>query len=552
MRFIRLVLAAAGGLALTACDSTRIPTAARDVELQAALQSSAPIAILQQTFARQTGTPNIETVTFAASAGALYVVDLDDLGSIGADGSAVLNGDTLLAPRTGDAGARHLTTTISLDALNTLVVRLLGKPGSVLQVTVSPVKPVTLDAVTFTSPTTMQIGGPGATFNTTITNHTPAPLIGIAVQAWVVQGTARRAAGGALISCNADLGVLPPGPCTRVGDGVYPSNAAAGIGTLVAGSATAIVQVVQLDGGSTVLDSLTVPITLTATSLGDLWTVRAAMPTARRLLAAAEADGRIYTFGGCGSDCTALLEHTRVEAYDPGTDGWEIRAPMPVDFVLGAAAAPGNGRIYVVGGMPNGTGLQEYDPGTDSWVPKSPMPTARYGLAAVAVNGKIYAIGGDGPSNAVEEYDPATDSWTAKAPMPTPRLLLAAAVLNGKIYAMGGSPDALGNTQTNVVEVYDPADNTWTARAPLPTAIQVSASAAVNGRVYVFGGFVVCCAVGNATLAYDPSLDLWTAEAPLPTPRDEAPAVLVNGAVYVIGGADAGRNALAVNERYTP
>jgi N-acetylneuraminic acid mutarotase len=299
-------------------------------------------------------------------------------------------------------------------------------------------------------------------------------------------------------------------------------------------------------------------LVLTVHTGADFWTIKTPMSTPRRLSAAVEYSGNVYTFGGCASTCfqppfkTSAFEETRVEVYDPATDTWTARAAMPDTFFIGAAAAPGNGKIYTLGGVRTGNIVREYDPTADSWTIKASMPTGRYGLAAVPVNGKIYAIGGNGPSGAVEEYDPVTNAWTAKSPMPTPRLFFATAVVDGKIYAMGGSPDAEGNTQTSVVEVYDPVTDTWATMAPLPAAIQVSAGTSVAGKAYVFGGFFVCCAALNTTFVYDPVTDTWATKAPMLTARDEAPAVVVNGTVYVIGGADDGRNALSANENYTP
>ena len=52
--------------------------------------------------------------------------------------------------------------------------------------------------------------------------------------------------------------------------------------------------------------------------------------------------------------------------------------------------------------------VEEYDPNTDTWTVKAPMPTARQSLGAALANGKIYAIGGIGVSSAtlatVEEF----------------------------------------------------------------------------------------------------------------------------------------------------
>ena len=76
----------------------------------------------------------------------------------------------------------------------------------------------------------------------------------------------------------------------------------------------------------------------------------------------------------------------------------------------------------------------------DLWTAKAAMPTARNFLAAAAPgNGKLYAVGGGNGGSVLatnEEYDPATNTWTAKAAMPTARSYLAAAAPgNGKLYA---------------------------------------------------------------------------------------------------------------------
>ena len=55
---------------------------------------------------------------------------------------------------------------------------------------------------------------------------------------------------------------------------------------------------------------------------------------------------------------------------------------------------------------------EEYDPATDRWASRAPMPTPRHGLAVVAVRGRIYALdGGPRPGGAYssvnEVYVPA-------------------------------------------------------------------------------------------------------------------------------------------------
>jgi len=103
---------------------------------------------------------------------------------------------------------------------------------------------------------------------------------------------------------------------------------------------------------------------------------------------------------------------------------------------------------------------EEYDPATNTWTAKAAMPTARYDLAAAAPgNGRLYAVGGYTGSAIVatnEEYDPATNTWTAKAAMPTARYYLAAAAPgNGRLYAVGGFA---GSAPVAANEEYDSRD----------------------------------------------------------------------------------------------
>jgi uncharacterized repeat protein (TIGR01451 family) len=292
----------------------------------------------------------------------------------------------------------------------------------------------------------------------------------------------------------------------------------------------------------------------------DSWSEFASLPTPRRLLAAAADGGKIYTFGGCGSPCfepplhTDTFEETRVEVYDLATGVWSARPPIPAILFGAAAAAPGNGRIYIFGGYLTGSLVLEYDPVTSAWATKSPMPTPRYGLAAVALDGKVYALGGSGPSAALEVYDPASDRWIQRAPMPTARVFLAAAALGGKIYALGGSPDAAGASRSAALEVYDPATDAWSEGAPLPVAEQLSAAVALNGKIYAFGGFIPGAGVRNTSYEYDPAADAWTARAQMPAARDQAPAVVAaDGLAYVLGGStDCHCRAIGIAESYTP
>src|SRR5205085_2072641 len=112
---------------------------------------------------------------------------------------------------------------------------------------------------------------------------------------------------------------------------------------------------------------------------------------------------------------------------------------------------------------------REYDPATDKWRERAPMPTARNHLGVAVVNGKIYSFGGfvgsvhrEAGTDALE-YDPATDRWRTLAPMPTPLGSVGAATVNGKIHTIGGR--GLNGVTVATHAVYDPATNTWTSAA---------------------------------------------------------------------------------------
>ena len=185
----------------------------------------------------------------------------------------------------------------------------------------------------------------------------------------------------------------------------------------------------------------------------DTWQSRIPMPTARGGFGMAAVGGKIFAIGGRDSNTI----FTAVEAYDPVTDTWQSRAPMPTPRTTWATVL--NDKIYAIGGGNSGKGevyvpgasqlldiVEVYDPITNTWQSRTPMPTARGGFGMAAINGKIYVIGGWNKVNGdlqalatVEEYDPATDTWRRLSDMPTARLGIAMGIVNGRIYVIGGS-----------------------------------------------------------------------------------------------------------------
>jgi N-acetylneuraminic acid mutarotase len=112
--------------------------------------------------------------------------------------------------------------------------------------------------------------------------------------------------------------------------------------------------------------------------------------------------GKFYVVGGQGTN--------RLDVYDPVTDQWTAGASMPSIRWLGAGLAL-QGKLYVIGGIrtdANGFSTRVrttsvYDPLTDTWTNKAPMPTAGSAIAGsrVVVGGRqrIEVLGGTRPNN---------------------------------------------------------------------------------------------------------------------------------------------------------
>jgi N-acetylneuraminic acid mutarotase len=278
----------------------------------------------------------------------------------------------------------------------------------------------------------------------------------------------------------------------------------------------------------------------------DTWSTSVgSLSDARERLACGVVNGKIYAIGGYSVRGAVLwvdVYKNRAEEYNPATNTWTTKAPMSMNRCFLAACGL-NGKVYALGGGNSTTAsnftatnlVEEYDPSTDTWTIKTPMPTARYGLVVAAVNGKIYAIGGDsagGGLNTVEEYDPKTDTWAAKAPMPTKRYHMAAGVIDNKIYVAGG----LNTTWISTLEVYDPATDTWESKASMPINNYGLGGEVVNGRLYVIGGSNSSDEITNV-YEYDPVANNWTAKTFMPWPRYYFGTGVVADGIYVVGGS---------------
>jgi len=221
----------------------------------------------------------------------------------------------------------------------------------------------------------------------------------------------------------------------------------------------------------------------------DTWTFRKPMPTARAYFATAVYQNKIYYIGGAdGAN----------EVYDPAKDTWENKTAMPTPRSYISANVV-NGKIYVIGGfVPDGSGTgsgsrlainEVYNPETDSWTTKTPMPTAGLSYISAVVDNKIY-ITDSNMKNQI--YDVETDTWRLGASPPSDVGHGAAGATTGvnalkRIYVL--TEMLYGESRFN--QVYDPEHDSWTFGAAVPTSRLDFNVAVVNDRLYAIGGFTI-------------------------------------------------------------
>lgn len=265
---------------------------------------------------------------------------------------------------------------------------------------------------------------------------------------------------------------------------------------------------------------------------------------ARAAVAATDADGTIWVFGGVAADNQVTGRH---EGYDPAIDSWKGGEDLPVP-VQHAMAVTWQGTPVVLGGWR--TEGANAKVATDKvwrivnsrWTELPPLTQPRAAAAAAVVGGRIVVTGGVDAGgkllNTTEIFDGT--SWQPGAPIPTPRQMLGAASDGKLVYAVGGTD---GTSDLTAVEAYDPAADKWTAMPPLPLGRSDFGVAVTDARLVAVGG-----KSGGQVLKTVTALDLttatWTDLADMGTARHGLAVASVNKTVYAIGGstgADDGR-----------
>src|SRR5690606_27922672 len=145
------------------------------------------------------------------------------------------------------------------------------------------------------------------------------------------------------------------------------------------------------------------------------WRNAAPALTARHSASGGVINGLWHVVGGRSVAAGATDAH---EVYDPKEDRWRSAAPMPKGSGAGGnAAGVLANKLYLFGGeyFDNGGRVHpeawQYDPATDAWTSRPPMPTPRHGLGAIVIDRSIYLVGGAKKPGGSETSD-AVESFT--------------------------------------------------------------------------------------------------------------------------------------------
>ena len=232
----------------------------------------------------------------------------------------------------------------------------------------------------------------------------------------------------------------------------------------------------------------------------DTWDAKTAMPTPRRIIDAHVVNDKIFIIGGETNDLSLVNVN---EAYDPTTDTWTTKTPLPT-LRLALCTHVVDGKIYVIGGrdayIADGTTYNSvfdtnevYDPATDTWDTKTPLPAPDEGYLSAVLDDKIYVFG----KNATYIYDIQNDRWTSGAVIPTYQfgetVTTSGVLALKKIYVIGGYTKPSSNSDiltraTNLTQIYDPITDMWSLGSAMPTPRTTLSVLNVNDAFYAIGG----------------------------------------------------------------
>ncbi len=210
----------------------------------------------------------------------------------------------------------------------------------------------------------------------------------------------------------------------------------------------------------------------------DAWRDGPDMPQPFAETVAASLNGRLHLVTGrrpAGLTNRSWSDHADTNAHimlDPVDRTWVTLRPAPTAR-NSAAGAVLDSALHVVGGRTVSGGNtpvhESYDPESDLWTRRAPLPRPETGpsgvggLALAALHGALYAFGGEwfdnsggGVYSQIWRYDPKADQWREVGRMPTPRHGLGAVTVQDAIWTLGGAARAGGNATSAAAEMFTP------------------------------------------------------------------------------------------------
>ncbi len=266
------------------------------------------------------------------------------------------------------------------------------------------------------------------------------------------------------------------------------------------------------------------------------WQDVARMPMESADLTASMVGKKFYLFGGYLNTLAATNIHALNYSYDPYTNRYEQKSPMPTPR-WGEIAAAVNGKIYVFAGQTTtgGTRVNEmYDPVTDRWTIKSPVPAelGYQGLTGCSDGSLVYLH----YSRFFYSYNPATDTYKRLADLPLAvRSWATCATHANKVYILNGFNDGVGQSYT---QIYDKATNTWKQGAPSPfgTYGSVRENPVIGDDIYLIQGQRVSGEFSSASYKYNIPTNTWTALSYGPHAADGVAGGVYGPYIYTFGG----------------
>lgn len=191
------------------------------------------------------------------------------------------------------------------------------------------------------------------------------------------------------------------------------------------------------------------------------WRTGPSLPAARGAGGAALVGRTLYFFGGANKGRSADVGDVYKLDVDHPSLGWTRIGSMPNPRNhLGTVAV--NGKIYLVGGqhlLEEDSVVQnevdEYDPATNQWTVRHPMPRPLSHFNAATViyqNRYIITVGGESPHDFgrpdVYAYDTVLDHWGPITPLPGGRRAGVAGIIGNSLFQSTGYLHEDGQTST--------------------------------------------------------------------------------------------------------